>query len=76
MDVAAALGKSPAWVARNMGIRQISATARILAEAQLDRQEQLARLVWAVANGWKRPVRMDRGGDEILKKAGIMEDAV
>lgn len=37
---------------------------------EFDTHEQLARVVWAVANGWKRTEKMD---DSELKKMGVMD---
>jgi len=47
---------------------------KALKKNEFDFAELQARLVWAIANGWKKPKDVSSGGLDDLKKFGMLED--
>lgn len=73
MEVAVSYHKTPLWVMKNFDMKQLGHVYRKLHEVSENHVELQARMVWAVANGWKRPVPIeDAIGD--LEKKGILVD--
>lgn len=56
-----------------MTMDQLMLHYRVIVGAEFDKSYELARLVWAVANGWEKPKDTDI---EELKRKGTMVDTV
>lgn len=72
-EVAVSMGKTPSWVMRSFTYPQLGLMYAKIQKVEFDRVEMQARLVWAVANGWKRaePLKGDKALDK-LKSLGMV----
>jgi hypothetical protein len=73
MSVALNVGQSPRWVLKNFTLGQLLLTYKFISKSDFDFAELQARLVWAIANGWKRPAGIEDSADK-LTKMGVMEE--
>jgi hypothetical protein len=73
--VSVALGKSADEV-MEMTVEQVGLYYSKLKRAEFDYQELQARLVWAIANGWKKPQEVSEADLDKLKDKGILKDTV
>lgn len=57
----------------NYTLAQAGMAYGAMRQERFDAAEEQSRLVWAVANGWKRPVSVDEASEK-LKKMGVLSD--
>ena len=71
LEVAVELRNSPQWVMKNFTYPQLGLMYQKIKQLKFDFAELQARLVWAIANGWKKP-QEGTSGIEALKGLGSM----
>lgn len=67
------MGKTPIWVMRSFTYPQLGMMYAKIKEIEFDGSETLARLVWAVASGWKKQAPLkDEAAVSALNKLGMV----
>ena len=62
------------WVMKNFTHSQLILFYRKIKNKEFDVLELQARLVWAIANGWKKPKQISADNIDALKSTGMLKE--
>lgn len=63
------------WVMKNFTFPQLFLFYGKMKKTEQDFAELQARLVWAVANGWKKPKQINADNLEALRSTGMLQES-